>query len=76
LQMDGQEQEAMRRLHVAVDSGWRDYLLIAWHPAMVEWMQVAEFEELVTRIRVDLDRMRANVEPLLADESSRVAVSR
>jgi len=76
LQMDGQEQEAMHRLRVAVDSGWRDYLLIAWHPAMVEWMQVAEFEELVTRIRVDLDRMLANIEPLLADESNRVAVSR
>lgn len=75
LHMDGQGQAAMRRLRVAVDAGWRDYLLVAWHPEMVEWMEEAEFAELVMLIRSDLDRMRANVEPLIAGEENRLAVS-
>jgi TolB-like protein/Flp pilus assembly protein TadD len=76
LHMDGQRNEAMHRMRTAVDSGWRAYWQIAWHPETGEWLEDTEFQGLIDEVRSDLERMRAEVLPLLNAESARLAGTR
>ena len=73
--LDGRQTEAIERLRIAIDRGWREYWSALAHPAFEQLQRTPELDALMQEVRQDLNDMNAIVDKIEDDRStgSRVA---
>jgi len=64
----GDEEEALSLFEDAVNAGWRDYYVRQHDPYWASLRENARYRELMSMVKADVDRQRAEVERLDAEE--------
>jgi Flp pilus assembly protein TadD len=66
--LQGDRDLALDRLERAIDAGWRGYYLIHHSPIWESVAQDARYQALMAGVKADVDRQRAEVERIDAEE--------
>jgi len=59
---EGDREEALRLLEVAVRRGWREYYFTLLDPILSSLRGDPRFDRLMAQVKADVDRQRARVE--------------
>jgi TolB-like protein/cytochrome c-type biogenesis protein CcmH/NrfG len=63
-----QPQLALERLRLAIDAGWREYYIRHKDPRWNSLREHPEFQAMMTEVKADVDRQRAEIDRLDAEE--------
>jgi len=66
--MQGDVRQALVRFEQAVEAGWREYYLSEHDPYWQSLHDNPDFRKLMTQVKADVDRQRAEIERLDAEE--------
>jgi tetratricopeptide (TPR) repeat protein len=75
LSMDGRESDAIAKLRIAIDRGWRDYWNANAHPAFRQMQDNPEFRALMDEVQNDLADMSLRVDKIESELPSRSRVA-
>ena len=66
----GDKELAIERMRQAVDAGWRDYYSVSNDPRWQSLRDDARFQELMARVKADIDSQRARLEQIEAKDDT------
>ena len=66
----GDKELALERMRQAVDAGWRDYYSVSNDPRWQSLSKNPRFQELMARVKADIDSQRARLEQIEAKDDT------